>query len=321
MSFDKVCLQDVEKARSRIRHSIKRTPLVPLNIHKTDSETKIYLKLENLHPIGSFKLRGACNAVELLPKAKLNRGVYTASAGNFSQGLAWNAQRHGIPCEVVVPEHAPKAKLEPTERLGGKVTRVPYDTWWKVIMEHKYDDACGTFIHPVCDSAVIAGNGTIGLEILEDLQEVDSIIVPYGGGGLSSGIALAVKGLRPDTKVYAVEVETAAPLSAALAAGKPVPCSYTASFVDGMGSKSVLDEMWPLVSTVLDGSIVVSLEDVANAVRLLAERNHVIAEGAGAAAVAAALKGKVGEGNIVCIISGGNIDTDVLIKILQGKTP
>ncbi|XP_046369984.1 L-threonine ammonia-lyase-like [Haliotis rufescens] len=321
MSLDTVCLQEVEEARSRLRTSIRKTPLVPLNNGETDSQTKIFLKLENLHPIGSFKIRGACNAVELLPKAKLQSGVYTASAGNFSQGLAWNAQRLGVPCEIIVPEHAPRAKLEPTERLGGKVTRVAYDRWWQVIMEHHYEDASGTFIHPVCDRAVIAGNGTIGLEILEDLQEVDSIIVPYGGGGLSSGIALTVKAIRPQTKVYAVEVDTAAPLSAALAAGKPVPCSYTPTFVDGMGSKSVLDEMWPLVSKVLDGSIVVSLEDIANAVRLLAERNHVIAEGAGAAAVAAALTGRAGEGNIVCIISGGNIDIDVLINILQGKTP
>nr|KAG5714674.1 hypothetical protein BaRGS_000162 [Batillaria attramentaria] len=251
----------------------------------------------------------------------LQRGVYTASAGNFAKALSWMAREHGISCDVIVPDHAPEAKLKPTMELGGRITKVPFDTWWRVIMEHKFDGMEGTFIHPVSEPAVIAGNGTAGLEILEDLPDVDSVIVPYGGGGLSCGIALAIKHQRPSVKVFACEVETAAPVHASFAAGKPVTVDYIASFVDGIGGKSVLDEMWPLVESLLDGSIVVSLQEVASALKLVLERSHVVAEGAGAAAVAAALTGKAGPGKVVCVVSGGNIDSQKVIKILQGEIP
>jgi threonine dehydratase len=251
----------------------------------------------------------------------LARGVYTASAGNMAQGVAWNAQRMKIPCSVVVPDHAPRTKLEAIERLGGRIVPVPFERWWQVLVEHEYPGMEGVFIHPVSDPAVIAGNGTIGLEILEDLPDVDTILVPYGGGGLSAGIASAVRALRPGTRVLACEVETAAPLSAALRAGSPQEIAYTPSFVDGIGGRGLLGEMWPLVSKLLDGALVMSLAEIAAAVRILATRNRVIAEGAGAAPVAAALSGKAGSGTIVCVVSGGNIDAVKLCKILEGGVP
>jgi len=225
-------------------------------------------------------------------RATLERGVYTASAGNMAQGVAWCARELGVPCHVVVPDHAPATKLAAIERLGAEVIREPFERWWRVLEEHRYAGLDGLFIHPVSDPAVIAGNGTIALEILEDLADVDSVLVPFGGGGLSSGIAAGVRALAPRTKVFACEVETAAPLAAALAAGAPQPSAYTPSFVDGIGGRGVLAEMWPLVSSLLDGSIVVTLAGIAGAIRLLAERQRVIAEGAGAASLAAALSGR-----------------------------
>jgi threonine dehydratase len=319
LTTDDVCLQDIQAAQSRIAGAAIRTPLVPLDVK--DAPGEIYLKLENLQPIGSFKIRGASNAMAMADPEALRRGVYTASAGNMAQGVAWNAKRLNIPCHVVVPDHAPQNKLEAIRRLGGETIPVPFDEWWRVITDHDYPGLDGFFVHPVSHPAVIAGNGSIGLEILEDLPDVDTVIVPYGGGGLSSGIATAIRARRRGVHVFASEVETAAPLSAAIAAGGPVRIDYTPSFVDGIGGSSVLEEMWPLVQALLDDSIVVPLTDVANAVRLLVERNNVIAEGAGASSVAAALTGRAGEGKIVCVISGGNIDATVLASILEGNVP
>ena len=279
------------------------------------------MKLENLQPIGSFKLRGAGNAMRLVPRERLAGGVYTASAGNMAQGVAWNARRLGVPCTVVVPDTAPRTKLAAIERLGGKAVKLPFDRWWQVLEDHGYPGIEGLFIHPVSDSAVMAGNGTIGLEILEDLPEVDTVIVPFGGGGLSCGIAAALRALAPAVKVFASEVETAAPFAASLAAGRPVAIPYTPSFVDGIGGKSMLPEMWPLAKSLLAGSLVVSVAETAAAVRLLAERNRVVAEGAGATSVAAAVAGKAGSGKVVCVVSGGNIDPARLAKILNGEVP
>jgi len=292
---------------------------VRLNVE--DAPAEIWLKLENLQPIGSFKLRGAGNAMRLASRERLEKGVYTASAGNMAQGVAWNARRLGIPCTVVVPDSAPQTKLAAIERLGTRAVKLPYARWWQVLEDHGYPGIEGHFIHPVSDPAVIAGNGTIGLEILEDLPDVDAVVVPFGGGGLSCGIATALRALRPQTKVFASEVETAAPLAASLAAGKPVAIEYVPSFVDGIGGKSMLPEMWPLASRLLAGSLVMSVAFIASAVRLLAERNRVIAEGAGASSVAAALAGKAGPGKVVAVISGGNIDPGKLARILNGEVP
>ncbi len=313
-------LDEIRAARERIAGVAVRTPLVRLHV---DAPAEVWLKLENLQPIGSFKLRGATNAMRLLPRERLERGVYTASAGNMAQGVAWGARQLGVPCDVVVPDHAPRTKLEAIERLGARATKLPFDRWWRVLVDHRYDPlADRAFIHPVSDPAVIAGNGTVGLEILEDLPDVDAVVVPYGGGGLSSGVAAAIRATRPDVRVYAAEVETAAPFAASLAAGGPSElAAYTASFVDGIGSRSVLAEMWPIASTLLAGSIVSPLAAIADAVRLLAERARVIAEGAGAAAVAAAVAGRAGTGKVVCVVSGGNIDLAKLAVILEGGVP
>ncbi len=312
-------LEEIRAARDRLQGIALRTPLVRLNVD--DAAAEIHLKLENLQPIGSFKLRGAGNAMRLASPEMLKRGVYTASAGNMAQGVAWNARCMGIPCTVVVPDRAPQTKLDAITRLGARIVKLAYDEWWRVIVEHRHPGIEGLFIHPVSDPAVIAGNATIGLEILEDLTEVAAILVPYGGGGLSCGIAAAVRALKPSVRVFACEVATAAPLLASLAAGTPRAIDPTRSFVDGIGGKSVLAEMWPLASRLLDGSLVVSPEEVAAAIRLVAERNRVIAEGAGATPVAAALAGKAGSGTIVCVVSGGNIDSGKLARILQGEVP
>jgi threonine dehydratase len=312
-------LADIEAAQRRIAGSVLRTPLIRLQVD--DVPADVYLKLENLQPIGSFKLRGAGNAMATIPDHQLASGVVTASAGNMAQGVAWNARRLGIPCTVIVPDHAPQTKLAAIERLGARIIKVPFDAWWQVLLDRAYPGLDGLFIHPFSDPAVMAGNGTIALEILEDLPGVETVLIPFGGGGLSCGIASAIRALKPDTRLYACEVATAAPLAASLAAGAPWQVAYTPSFVDGIGSASLSPEMWPLVSSLLDGSLVTTLEEIAAAIRLLAERNHVIAEGAGATPVAAAVSGKAGTGTVVCVVSGGNIDAGKLARILAGEMP
>ena len=317
MTVNPVSLEDIRAARGRIAAHIVRSPLVRLNVDNSE----VFLKLENLQPIGSFKLRGAGNAIAMADPGQLAKGVYTASAGNMAQGVAWHARRLGIPCTVIVPDHAPETKLAAITRLGGKFIKVPFDEWWQVLVTRQYPGMEGLFVHPVSDPAVIAGNGTIGLEILEDLPDVATILLPYGGGGLSCGIATAVRALKPDTRIYACEVETSAAFAAALAAGEPTKIDYAPSFVDGIGSGGVLAEMWPLAKSLLDGSVVMSLAEVAEAVRILAERNRVIAEGAGATPVAAAIARRAGDsdsaGKVVCVVSGGNIDFEKLARIFR----
>jgi threonine dehydratase len=312
-------LDEIRTARERLRGLAVRTPLLRLPLEPDQPE--IHVKLETLQPIGSFKIRGAGNAMRSAPRELLDRGVHTPSAGNMAQGVAWCAREMGIPCTVIVPDSAPRAKLDAIERLGARTHLVPFAEWWTVIEEHRYPGLDGLFVHPVADPAVIAGNGTIGLEILEDLPDVDAILVPFGGGGLSGGIASAVRALQPNVPVYACEVETAAPLAASWASGVPTSIDRIPSFVDGIGGKSVLPEMWPLLRSVLAGPVVVSLEETAAAVRLLVERARVVAEGAGAVPVAAALKRRAGWGRVACVISGGNIDARKLATILTGGLP
>ena len=319
LELAEITLDSIRAARERIAGAALRTPLVRLDV---DAPCEIWLKLENLQPIGSFKLRGAGNAMALADPQRLARGVYTASAGNMAQGVAWNARRLGVPCHVVVPDHAPQAKLDAVARLGGTAIPVPFDDWWNVMCTHSHpglEQAC--FIHPVCNPDVIAGNGTCGLEILEDLPDVDSILVPYGGGGLSCGIAVALRELRPEARVFGCEVDTATPLRASLEAGRPVQVDYTPSFVDGIGAKGLLEEMWPLASTLLAGALVSSRAEIAEAVRLLASRARTVSEGAGATAVAAAVAGRAPGEKVCCVVSGGNLDAAVLARILNGETP
>ena len=318
-----IALAEIERARKTIRGAAIRTPLVRLEI---DAPVEIWLKLENLQPIGSFKIRGAMNAIRQAPRELTAGGVVTASAGNMAQGVAWAVRELGVPATIVVPEGAPQTKLDAIARLGGSVVTVPHERWWQALVESRFDEAEGLFVHPVQDEPVIAGNGTIGLELAEDAPDADAVLVPWGGGGLFTGIASALGALRPDTRVYAVEPETGAPLAAALAAGAPQEVDYRPSFVDGAGSRALLPAMWEQARPLLAGSFAVGLDETAAAVRLLAERARVVSEGAGALAVAAALSNQVGAGRveaskIVCVVSGGNIDASRLATILRGSTP
>jgi threonine dehydratase len=307
-------LEEVRKARAAIEGAAIRTPLVRLNVWDTASE--IYLKLENLQPIGSFKIRGAANAMTAMSPSELKKGVLVASAGNMAQGAAWNARRLGVPCTVVAPDYAPETKVRAIERLGGRVIKVPFDRWWQTFTDRSYPGIDAAFIHSFDDDRVMAGNGTIGLELLEDLPDVDTVLIPWGGGGLACGIATALKALKPSVRIYAVEADTGAPLTASLLAGKPEIVDYQPSFVDGIGSKTVFGDMLVLAQELLDGSLTASLDEVSAALRLMAERNRVIAEGAGAVALAVALSGKAGSGRIACIVSGGNIDLPRLATLL-----
>jgi len=310
-------LTDIEEARRMITGSAIRTPLVRLNVF--DAPAEIYLKLENLQPIGSFKIRGAANAMAHTPPEQLARGVLTASAGNMAQGVAWRARELGIPCTVVAPDTAPETKVKAIERLGGRVIKVSFERWWQTFQERAYPGVDATFIHAFDDPHVMAGNGTIALEILEDLPDVDAMVVPWGGGGLTCGIASAVRTLKPGCRVYAAEVATGAPLAASLAAGSVQVVDYRPSFVDGIGSKTVFPQMLERAQKLIDGALIASVEEVAAALRLMAERNRVIAEGAGACPVACALSGKAGSGKVVCIVSGGNIDLHKLCAVLSGE--
>ncbi|MGH2523887.1 MAG: threonine ammonia-lyase [Anaerolineales bacterium] len=309
-------LEQIQDARRSIAGAAIRTPLVRLNTAGAPAE--IYLKLENLQPIGSFKIRGAANAMAHLPPEQLARGVLTASAGNMAQGVAWRAQELGIPCTMIAPDTAPETKLKAIERLGGRVIKVSFEQWWQTFQDRAYPGVDAVFIHAFDDPDVMAGNGTIALEILEDLPDVDAIVIPWGGGGLTCGIAAATRALRPACRLYAAEVATGAPLAASLAAGTPQIVDYQPSFVDGIGSKTVFPQMLERAQKLIDGALVASLEETGAALRLMAERNRVIAEGAGACPVACALSGQAGEGKIVCVVSGGNIDLSKLCAVLMG---
>ena len=316
---DSITFADVQAARERLSDVVPRSPLVKLD---GTGAGEMWLKLEALQPIRSFKLRGAYNAVATLNTTEREHGVYTASAGNMAQGVAWAAQRLGLPSTAVVPDNAPAVKLDGIRRLGGEVVTVTYDEWWDVFETHRFAALePAHFVHPVSDVAVMAGNGTIGLEIMEDVPDVDAVLVPFGGGGLSCGIATGVHGVRPDVPVYGCEVETAAPLAAAFDHGEPVDTNRTPTFVDGIGARRVLEEMWAPARRLLAGSIVVSLDEVVAAIRFLVERTSVVAEGAGGASVAAGLKRGGSLGRVVCVVSGGNLDPRVLARILDGEQP
>jgi threonine dehydratase len=311
-------LEDIERARTITADAVRESALVPLEV---DAPCEVWLKLECLQPIGSFKLRGATSAIRQARPDEWSTGVWTTSAGNMAQGVCWVARDLGVPATVVAPDHAPRAKLDAIARLGGRVIPVPFDTWWETMESGSYPGLDGLFVHPVLDERVMAGNGVIGLELAERLDGIDTVLVPWGGGGLATGIASALAATSPATRVIACEPETGAPLAASMAAGEAVAVEYTASFVDGAGSKALLPAMWERARSLLAGAVAVPLADVADAVRLLATRGRVVAEGAGALALAAALAGHGGEGRVVCVVSGGNIDPDRLATILTGETP
>lgn len=314
MTAAPVSLAQVEEARRNIAPVALRTPLVRCY---AETQADIYLKLENLQPIGSFKIRGAANVMALTPRERLARGVLTASAGNMAQGVAFCARQIGVPATIVAPDTAPATKIRAVERLGGRVIKVPFAEWWQTFEKRAYPGVDATFIHAFDDPHVMAGNGTIALELLEDLPDLDAVVIPWGGGGLSCGIASVLRQRTPRVKVYAAEIETAAPLAPSLAAGQPTGAEYRPSFVDGIGSKMVFPSMFEYARQLLDGSLVVSLNEAAQAMKLVAERNRVIMEGAAACAVAAATSGKAGSGKIVAIVSGGNVDLDKFAQIMN----
>jgi threonine dehydratase len=309
-------LSEIRAARERIANTILRTPLIRLELGPEFPD--IRLKLENLQPINAYKLRGAANAVAMLPQADRERGVWTISAGNAGQGVAYAARAAGVPCTVVVVETAPKSKLERMKTLGATLIPVSYEIAWKALDERSFAGVDGTFIHPFDDDDFIAGHGTMGLEILEDAPDVAAVIASIGGGGLIAGVASAIKALRPQVKIFGVEPETAAPAALSFEKGSPqVFPNWKSSFVDGAGGQSMFPRMWERMKRIVDGCLVVSLEDTKNAMRLLAEKTRVVAEGAGAMPVAAALSGQAGKGPIAAIISGGNIDLQKFCELMS----
>jgi threonine dehydratase len=309
----------VAAARDNIRPFALRTPLLRLNADLPGAN--IFLKLENLQPWGSFKIRAAVNVLKTMDAARLQRGVLTASAGNFGQGLSFAARAMGVPATVVVPNAAAETKVSALLELGAKVIRCSFDEWWTVLTTRHCPGEEGVFVHPVAEPGVLAGNATIAAEILEELPGCDAVVVPFGGGGLVCGIGSVMRRLRPMARIIVAESEAAQPAAAALRHGAPVTVPHRQSFVDGMGSTTVLAEMWPLLRAVADQSQCASFAQIAAAIRLLAGRHHVIAEAAGAVALAAALGAQAAKGNVVCIVSGGNIDAEKLGAILAGQSP
>lgn len=304
-------LEDVLQARERIAPYV-----LPIPLAKVD-DAPIYLKFENLQPVGSYKLRGVANAILQTDPALLRNGVAAVSAGNLGQGIAWFARKMGFPCLILVPNHAPEAKVNALRGYGAEIKKITLDEWWTIMSTGVLPGYEGLFLHGVFDRRIMAGHGTIGLDILDDLPDVDAIVIPFGGGAMTCGIAAAVKQRKPHIRIYTCEVETGAPMKAALQHGGPFEVAYTPSFVDGIGSRSLFPEMWPLLQPVVTDSIVVTLDQVRAAIKQLALRHHVIAEGAGAAALAAALTGRAGPGNIACVISGGHIDPKVFAEIIS----
>jgi len=317
--YDPIPIKEIIEANERIANDVMRTPLVPFYM---ETEAKIYLKLENLHPIKSFKLRAACNAVKLIDREKLKEGIWTISAGNWAQGLAWISRKMGIKCTILVPDDIPEIKENAIKQLDAKLIKLPLEEGLKILFTREYKDMKGYFIHPFSDTNVMAGNGTIALEILKDLPKVDTILIPWGGGGLACGIASAIRALKPKTKIFAVEVDTCSPLYDSMNKGEiPLKFQHTNSYIDGIGYPFLLPEMFDLAKKLLNGSIIVSVKEITKTLRLLMRKNSIITEGAGAASVAAALYEKAGKGKIACIVSGGNIDTLKLVKILDGFEP
>lgn len=312
MNTRQIPIAAIDEAARHVYDAAVRTPLIRLDLPFAASDgpaPEIYLKLECLQPIGSFKIRGAWNAVRQLTPAQMRDGVWTVSAGNAAQGVAFAARRAGVKCSVMVMDTAPETKLRSIERMGSSIVKASYDECWETVQAHGSPRMHGHFVHPFDDDHFIAGNGTAGLEILEDLPDVDAIVASLGGGGLLAGLGTVMRARKPGVRVYAAEPETASPLSTSLAKGE---ASYfdgwKSSFVDGAGGRSVLPTMWPLLKEIVSGSIVMPLTDIASAMKKTAERVHVIAEGAGACAIAAALSGRAGTGKIVAVVSGGNID-------------
>jgi len=317
-SYNPVPIEDIRAAQDRIADSVIRTPLIQLNVDSGTSN--IYMKAENLQYTGSFKLRGVINTIHKASKEQLSKGVWTVSSGNTAKVVAMCAYQMGLRCTVVVVDYIPETKLSAITQFGAKTIKVSMDKAMQILQTQNFEGMEGFFIN-VIDPAMMEGAGTIGIEIFEDLPDLDAVVVPYGAGGLICGIASALRSINPDIMIFASEVETGAPYAASLSAGEPVEVKHITSFVDGISAPRVIPEVFSLAKSLINGSLVSSLDEVASAIKVIAEKNHIIAEGAAATSVAAALSGKTGNGNVVCVLSGGNIDSDKLVKILQGQTP
>lgn len=312
-------LDEIAAARLRLAPHMARTPMMRLDLGLPDRQ--IFLKLETLSPIGAFKLRPALNALLSRDADVLRNGVATVSSGNMAYGMAWAANRLGVPMAAYMYQGAPQTKIDGVRRLGGEVRFISMETWWQYIIGAELPDFPELLINPVTDQAVLSGNGSIGLEILEDLPEVDVVLTPYGGGSMTSGVASAVKALRPQAKIFAVEDENAAPVTAALAAGRIIEIETRPSFIKSIGGPSLVPQLWPVARELIDGAITVSLEQATEAMRLLFTKAKVVAEGAGAASLAAALTSEHARGNVVCVVSGGNIDATAYATVLGGGIP
>ncbi|WP_137931169.1 threonine ammonia-lyase [Mesorhizobium comanense] len=312
-------LDEIAAARDRLSAWLPRTPLLSVDLGRADQH--IFLKLETLSPIGAFKVRPALNALLSRDADTLRHGVATVSSGNMAYGMAWAARALGIPMAAYMYADAPQTKIDGVRRLGGDVRFVSHETWWRYITGAEHPGASELLINPVTDQAVLAGNGTIGLEIVEDLPAIDCVLTPYGGGGMTTGVAAAVKSLRPQARAFAVEDENAAPVTAALAAGRIVEIETRPSFIKSIGGPSLVPGLWPVAKQLIDGAVTVSLEQVTEAMRLLFSKAKIVAEGAGAASLAAALGSGYATGNIVCVISGGNIDAGAYSQVLAGGIP
>jgi threonine dehydratase len=311
-----ITLAEIEAARERIAGTVLRTPLVKLDLGRDGPDVR--LKLENLQPTNAYKIRGAANAVAKLTPAQRERGVWTISAGNAGQGVAYAARAAGVPCKIVVIDTAPQTKIERMRALGAELVLTPFDVCWRALEEHAFPGMDGTLVHPFDDHDFIAGHGSIALEVLEDCPDVKAVIASIGGGGLITGVGSALKAVAPHVKVLGAEPETAAPLSASLAADAPQQFhAWEYSFVDGAGGRSVIQRMWERMKPVVDGDIVVTLDETRRAMRLMAEKARVISEGAGALPLAAALTGKAGDGPIVCVVSGGNVDLKKFAELID----
>jgi threonine dehydratase len=320
MSLNLIGLAEIVEARRHLPRETTCTPLIPLRAATVSNH--IYLKMENLQPtIGVFKVRAAVNALAVLSQEERARGVYTASSGNMAQGVAWAAEYFGVPATVLVPEGASEAKLARLAHYDAEIRYLPLEEWWRVIDHHGHPDIPGTFIHPVANEAVMAGNGVIGLEIIEQMPQVDAIVVPFGGGGLICGIAAAAKALRPEVRIYAAEFADAAPLASARAAGQPVEVGEGPAFLSGIAVGKVVPEMWPLLEKLVDEILTASLDEIISAVRMLALGNKVVTEGAGATSLAATLSSDIDGEHIVCVLSGGNIRPVDLAAILRDEQP
>lgn len=312
-------LDEIAEARGRLAAWLPRTPLLRLEVGRPDQ--RIFLKLETLSPIGAFKIKPALNALLSRDADALRHGVATISSGNMAYGMAWAARALGVPMAAYMYADAPQTKIDGVRRLGGEVRFVSHETWWRYIIGIERPDRAELLINPVTDQAVLIGNGTIGIEIVEDLPDVNCVLTPYGGGSMTTGVASAVKALRARAKVFAVEDENAAPVTAALAAGRIVEIETRPSFIKSIGGPSLVPELWPLASQLIDGAVVVNLQQVTEAMRLLFSKAKVVAEGAGAASLAAALCSEQATGNVVCVISGGNIDAEAYAQVLAGAIP